>query len=288
MTTTQRKHLGKQKAPAATTVLVDTQDATEAAAEFIYAVAAALGLDIVELLDADDLPKAAHVQVSGNVLSTETRQWHYPDHEPTFEHWLVTKCFPRVEHQTTWAVVQTGTDHYPLLAAAMAYAATERDNATLLIDADAAGTLTDTILQSTAEAIQILDFDFAMPSPHIYLLNAPVWAGVTMMLQVNGANPLNSVLVNETSKAARQHFGDVVINCGADLFMAQRLAADGAQVVHVDDYSRPLYVQFEPHKKLDYASHNIPDYGTRHDFEFIYKNTRRRKSMRRWMKRGDS
>lgn len=270
------------------TILVDTQDATDQAAEFAYAVAAALGLNIVELTDAGDDPKAAHVQVSGNTLYADGRQWHYPDHEATFERWLVSKCFPRADHKTVWAVVQTGIDSYPMLAAAMAYATAETDTGTLLLDADAAGTLTETILATTEHAIEVLDFDLSMPSPHIYLLNAPVWAGVTMMLQSNGANPLNSVLLADTVAASRQHFCHVVINCGADLFMAQRLADDGAQVVHVDDCSRPLYMKFTPHKRLDYASHRIPDYGTRRDFEFIYTNTRRRKGMRRWMERGDT
>lgn len=290
MTTTQRKPRRGKKAPPPSlmTMLVDTQDATEEAAEFVYAVAAALGLDIVELTDADESPKAAHVQVSGNTLSADAKRWHFPNHGATFERWLVSKCFPRAAHNTTWAVVQTGIDSYPLLAPAMAYATTADDSNALLIDADAAGTLTETILTTTEHAIDVLEFDFAMPSPHIYLLNAPVWAGVTMMLQVDGSNPLNSVLLSDTVAAARQHFRHVVINCGADLFMAQRLAADGVQVVHVDDFSRPLYVNFDPYRKLDYSSHRIPDYGTRRDFEFLYTNTRRRKAMRRWMERGDT
>lgn len=266
--------------------MVDTRDATEAAAEFIYTVAAALGLETVELAEADDTAKAASIQVSGNTLYSNAKQWHYPDHDATFERWLVSQCFPRQETSTAWAVVQTGADAYPLLSAAMAYAVA--DNGALLVDADAAGILTTTIQRDTDTAIEVLDFNQQLPSPHVYLLNAPTWAGVTMMLQADGGSPLNSVLIAETTVAAQQHFGHVVIDCGADLFMAQRLAAEGVQVVHIDDYSRPLYVDFEPYMKLDYAHHGIPDYGTRRDFEFIYKNTRRRKGMRRWMERGDS
>lgn len=63
------------------TVLVDTQDATEQAADFVYAVVAALGMDIVELTEADDTPKAASIQVSGNTLYANNQQWYYPDHE---------------------------------------------------------------------------------------------------------------------------------------------------------------------------------------------------------------
>src|SRR5690625_302240 len=290
MTTTQRRPRRQKKTPSHSprTILVDTRDANSQAAEFVYAVAAALGLDIVELPHAEDASKVVHIQVSGNTVYADARQWHYPEHEATFEHWLVSKCFPRAEHNTVWATVQTGNGSYPLLAVAMAYAtAGATAGGTLFVDADAAGTLTDTILEATDHAIEALDFDFSMPSPHIYLLNAPVWEGVTLMLQRNSTNQYNSVLLADTTDTARQHFRHVVVNCGADLFIAQRLAADGAQVVHVDDFSRPLYVKFDPYKKLDYASHRIPDYGTRRDFEFIYTNTRRRKGMRRWMERGD-
>lgn len=284
MTTTQRKPPRGKKISPAQTILVDTRDATEAATEFIYAVAAALGLDTVELTDADDVPKAAHIQVTGNTLYADNRRWQYPDHEAKFERWLVSTCFPRTEHSTAWAVVQTGADAYPMLAAAMAYAVA--NDGAILLDADAAGTLSAAILEETEYAIDVLDYDIGLPSPHIYVLNAPQWAGVAMMLQVNGKNPLNSILIAEATIAAQYHYPHVVINCGADLFMAQRLAAEGVQVVHVDDHTRPLYVDFEPYKKLDYAEDRIPDYGTRRDFEFIYKNTRRRKSLRRWMERG--
>lgn len=288
MTTTQRKPFRAKKASSTPppTVLVDTQDATEAATEFVYAVTAALGLNTVDLTEADEVPKAAHIQITGNTLSADSRRWHYPDHEAKFERWLVSKCFPRTEHSTAWAVVQTSTDTYPLLAAAMAYAVA--DEGVLLIDADAAGTVTAAILDDTEHAIEVLGYDLALPSPHIYVLNAPRWAGVAMMLQVNGQSPLNSILIAEAAIAAQYHYKHVVINCGADLFMAQRLAAEGVQVVHLDDFSRPLYVDFEPYKKLDYAEDRIPDYGTRRDFEFIYKNTRRRKGMRRWMERGET
>ena len=288
MTTTQRKLTRSAKPPPEThfTVLVDTQDATEDAAGFVYAVIAALGLESVELADADDAPKAASIQVSGKTLFAGNRQWHYPDHRATFEHWLVSQCFPRTETSTAWAVVQTSADAYPMLSAAMAYA--HADDGALLIDADASGALTDAILQATDHGIDVLDFDFDLPSPHIYLLNAPTWAQVTMMLQVNRANPLNSVLLVDTLHAAQHHFAHTVINCGADLFMAQRLAAEGVHVIHVDDFSRPLHVKFTPYKTLDYFSHRIPEYGTRRDFEFITTNRRRRKGMRRWMQRGDA
>lgn len=107
------------------TILVETRDATEQAAEFVYAVAAALGLNIIEVTDCGDDPTAVHVQVSGNTLEAEARRWYYPDHEATFERWLVATYFPDAEQNTVWAVVQTGTDHYPLLSAAMAYAKSE-------------------------------------------------------------------------------------------------------------------------------------------------------------------
>jgi len=267
-------------------VLVDTQDATPEAAEFVYTVVAALGLRLVELADADETPPAASLQVSGNMLATAARQWHYPDHEAAFEHWLVTTCFRRVDQSTVWALVQTSVDSYPLLAPAMAYA--HADDGALLIDADASGALTDTILQATDHAIEVLEFDLHLPSPHIYLVNAPSWRDVTMMLHVNRSNPLHSVLLRETVHAARYHFAHTIIDCGADLFLAQRLAAEGAHVIHIDDDSRPLYVDLEPHKRLDYFSHRIPEYGTRRDFEFIVNTTRRRRSMRRWMQRREA
>lgn len=288
MTTTQRKPIRGKKAPPVTklTVLVDTQDATEEAAEFVYAVVAALGLDIVELTDADDSPPAASVQVSGNMLYAADRQWHHPDHEAAFEHWLVTTCFRRVEQSTVWALVQTGIEPFPLLSAAMAYA--HANTSALLIDADASGALTNNILRATDHAIDVLTFDMTLPSPHIYLLNAPSWQYVTMMLHVNRANPLNSVLLPETIHAARYHFAHTIIDCGADLFLAQRLAAEGAHVIHIDDHSRPLHVNLKPHKQIDYYAHRIPEYGTRRDFEYIVNTTRRRRGMRRWMQRGDA
>lgn len=268
------------------TVLVDTQDATAQATEFVYAVVAALGMHLVELADADDTATAANIQVSGNMLSADNRQWHYPDHEAAFEHWLVTKCFPRVEHSTVWAVVQTGLEPFPLLSAAMAYS--HADDGALLIDADASGALTEAILHATDHAIDVLEFDLDLPSPHIYLLNAPTWENVTMMLHVNRNNPLNSVLLIDTVHAARHHFAHTVIDCGADLFLAQRLAAEGVQVIHVDDHSRPLYVNLQPYKQVDYHAHRIPEYATRRDFEYIVNTTRRRRGMRRWMQRGDA
>ncbi|HIY85636.1 MAG TPA: hypothetical protein H9822_04220 [Candidatus Yaniella excrementavium] len=290
MTTTQRR-FRRHKATASYSlrpVLIETHDATGPATEFVYAVVAALGLDLAEPSEAEDTNTVVYVQVCGSTLYADDKQWNYPEQQATFEYWLVSQCFPRVAHNTVWATVQTSHDHYPLLAAAMAYATTGiAASGTLLLDADASGALTDTILDATDNSVEVLDFDLALPSPHIYLLNAPIWEDVTLLLQRHGANPLNSVLLDDTVAAARHHFHTVVINCGADLFMAQRLAADGAQVVHVDDFSRPLYVQFEPYKKIDYASHRIPEYGTRRDFQFIYTNTRRRKGMRRWMARGD-
>ena len=265
---------------------MDTSTASDDAARFVYAVIAALGMDTVELPEADDGPHAATIQVTGNTVLADNRQWIYPDHEATFEHWLVTTCFPRVADPTVWAVVQTGAERFEMLAAAMAYA--HHDHGALLIDADASEALSRTVLDATDHAIEILTFDFEMPSPHIYMLNAPTWQGVTMLLQVDRANPLNSVLLPETLQAAKHHFAHTIIDCGADLFLAQRLAAAGSRVIHVDDGARPLYVDLTPHKRIEYFAHDIPPYGTRRDFEFIAHNTRRRAAMRRWMQRGDA
>lgn len=288
MTTTQRKLPQGKKSPPVTdlTVLVDTRDATADATDFVYAVIAALGLHSVELADADDTSVAASIQVSGNMISAANRQWHVPDHQADFEHWLVTTCFRRVKESTVWVVVQTGTETFPLLAAAMAYA--HADDGALLIDADATGALTETILQATDYSVDVLEFDLGLPSPHIYLLNAPSWHHVTMMLHVNGSSPLHSVLLRETLHAAQHHFTHTVIDCGADLFLAQRLFEEGAQVVHVDDHSRPLFVDLAPFKRVNYFSHRIPDYGTRRDFEYLVNAARRRRGMRRWMRRGDA
>lgn len=286
MTTTQRKLAPGKKSPPVTnlTVLVDTQDATDEAKNFVYAVIAALGLHTIEGADADDTPVAANIQVSGRTISAANRQWHVPDHQATFEQWLVTTCFRRVHDPTVWAVVQTGTETFPLLAAAMAYA--HADDGTLLIDADATGTLTETILQATDHATEVLEFDLDLPSPHIYLLNAPSWHHVTMMLHVYPSNPLHSVLLRETLHAAQYHFRHTVIDCGADLFLAQRLSEEGAHVVHVDDHARPLFVDLDAYQRINYFSHRIPDYGTRRDFEYLVNATRRRRGMRRWMQRG--
>lgn len=288
MTTTQRKPNRAKNRPQVTntTVLVDTQDATVEAAGFVYAVIAALGLDMIELVDADETPAAASIHVSGNVIWAADRQWHYPDHEAGFEHWLVTACFPRVHNSTVWAVVQTASEAFPLLSAAMAYA--HCDDGALLIDADATGALTQTIVHATQHAVEVLPFDQVLPSPHIHLLNTPRWQDVAMMLHTNRSNPLHSVLLRETVHAARYHFAHTVIDCGADLFLAQRLAAEGAHVIHVDDHSRPLHVDLEPYKRLNYFSHRIPTYGTRRDFEHIANNHRQRRGMRRWMRHGDA
>lgn len=268
-------------------VLVDTSSASDDAARFVYAVIAALGMDIVELADAnDDASYAATIQVGDNTIVADHKQWHYPDHEATFEHWLVTTCFPSSVDPTVWALVQTGSERFKMLAAAMAYA--YQDQGVVLIDADASEALSRSILEATDDAIDILTFDFEMPSPHIYMLNAPTWEGVTMLLQVDRANPLNSVLLPETLQAAKYHFAHTVIDCGADLFLAQRLAAAGSRVIHIDDGARPLYIDLTPHKRIEYFSHDIPPYGTRRDFEFIVHNTRRRAGMRRWMQRGDA
>lgn len=267
------------------TVLIDTQDATAEAAAFLYAVIAALGMDSVELPDADDSPKAANIQVSGNTLYAAQQQWQYPDHESLFEHWLVTTCFPAVETSTVWAVVQTGAQAFPLLAAALAYA--HADHGSLLIDADATGALTNTILTDTDQAVEVLDYDHQLPSPHIYLLNAPRWQRVTLMLQRNRSNPLHSVLLLDVLSAARYHFKHTVIDCGGDLFLAQRLAAADVRVIHLDDASRPLYVDLKPYKSIEYFTHRIPEYATRTDFEFIAHNTRRRATLRRWAQQGD-
>lgn len=288
MTTTQRKPArGKKTPPVSTaTVMVDTQGATPQATEFVYAVIAALGLNLVELTDSSEQPVAASLQVWGNTISAGNQQWHYPDHEAAFEHWLVTTCFRRVKDSTVWAVVQTGVEVFPLLAAAMAYA--HADDGALLIDADATGKLSETILEATGHRIEPLAFDLDLPSAHIYLLNAPRWHHVTLMLDPKRSNPLHSVLLRDTVHAARHHFAHTVIDCGADLFLAQRLAEEGAQVVHVDDHSRPLYMNLEPYKRINYFSHRIPEYGTRRDVEYLVNAARRRRGMRRWMQRGDT
>lgn len=287
MTTTQRSLTRGKKIPPVNdvTVLVDTQDATPQATEFVYAVVAALGLNLVELTDTANHPVAASVQVWGNTISAGGKQWHYPDHEAAFEHWLVTTCFRPVPHSTVWAVVQTGTVALPLLAAATAYA--HAGDGALLIDGDVTGNLSHTILEATNHQVEPLVFDLDLPSAHIYLLNAPRWHRVTMMLDATRSNPLHSVQLRETVDAARHHFTHTVIECGADLFLAQRLAEEGAQVVHVDDYSRPLYVNLEPYKRINYFSHRIPEYGTRRDFEHLVSATRSRRRMRRWLQRGD-
>lgn len=288
MTTTQRRSARGKSTPSVNNVavMVETQHATPQAMEFVYAVIAALGLNLVELVDTADLPVTANVQVCGNTISANGRQWHYPDHEAAFEHWLVTTCFRPVKDSTVWAAVQTGPEVFPLLAAAMAYA--HADDGALLIDADAAATLSDIILQATEHHIEPLVFDLDLPSAHIYLLNAPRWHDITIMLNDKRSNPLHSVLLRETVNAARHHFAHTVIDCGADLFLAQRLAEEGAHVVHVDDDSRPLYIDLEPYKRVDYYSHRLPDYATRRDFKYLVNATRRRRGMRRWMQRGDT
>lgn len=277
------------KAPpvSALTVLVDTRDATAAAETFVYAVIAALGMRIIEYDAADDTQYPVHLQVSGNTVYSGDHQWQYPDHETTFERWLVTKYFPHVNNPVVWAVVQTSYDTFPILSAAMAYAQVHAEDKVLLIDADAAEALSRHILDDTNHAIDLLEFDFELPSPHIYLLNAPVWHGVTMLLHAGQANPLNSVLLTDTLQAARHHFDHTVIDCGMDLFLAQRLAAEGALVIHIDDHSRLLHVDLDTHWQVNYFRHNIPVYGTRRDFEFVVKSTRGRRSLRRWLQRGD-
>lgn len=288
MTTTQQKSPRGKKTPPVdnVTLMVDTKDATPQATEFVYAVGAALGLNLVELADTADHPVAVNVQVWDTTISAGDRQWHYPDHQAAFEHWLVTTCFPRVKHSTVWAVVQTGVKVLPLLAAAMAYA--HAADGALLIDADATGKLSRTILEATDHDIEPLAFDPDLAAAHIYLLNAPRWHHVAMMLGTQGSNPLHSVLLRDTLHAARHHFAHTVIDCGADLFLAQRLAEEGAQVVHVDDDSRPLYVNLQPYKRINYFSHRIPGYGARTDFEYLVSATRQRRGMRRWMQRGDA
>jgi len=268
------------------TALVDTTRADDDAAYFVYAVIAALGINIVELHDADDGPYAVTIQVRGSTILAQDHQWHFPDHEATFERWLAETYFPAPEQSTVWAVVQTGAERFELLAAAMAYA--YRDDGALLIDADASTSLSQRIHSATQYAVDVLPFDFDLPSPHIYVLNAPRWEGVSMLLQTSRTNPLNSSLLINTVQAARRHFAHTIIDCGADLFLAQRLAAAGVRIIHIDDYSRPLHVELTPYKRIDYFAHTIPPYGTRSDFEFLVHNTRRRARMRRWLNRGDT
>lgn len=267
------------------TVLVDTTDASDDAARFVYSVIAALGLGIAEFPEPDDASYAATIQVRGSTITADTNQWHHPENKATFEDWLVRTCFARVSDPTVWAVVQTGSERFEMLSAAMAYA--YQNDGALLIDADASEALSRRILEATDNAIEILAFDFDLPSPHIYMLNAPTWEGVTMFLQVDRANPLHSALLTDTLTAAKHHFAHTIIDCGADLFLAQRLAAVGSRVIHIDDCTHPLYVDLMPYKRIEYFAHDIPPYGTRDDFESIVHNTRRRANMRRWMQRGD-
>src|SRR5699024_12862864 len=116
----------------------------------------------------------------------------------------------------------------------------------LVIDPDATGALSQMIVSATGNDLPVLDIDEPVTSPHICLLNAPSWAGLTMLLPTDGANPLCSKMLPDTLAAAHQYFAHVVINCGADVFRAQLLAAQGVRVIHVDDCSRPLYVNFQP------------------------------------------
>lgn len=287
MTTTQRrpKRDKTTRDSTPTSILVDSQHGTEAASELVYATAAALGLEIVDPAETGDASVITNIEVSGSHLQTGAHRWQYPHQGAEFERWLVATCFPQTADSISWAVVQTSTQTYPLLAAAMAYS--QANSGAVLIDADPASELTDSILEGTHHDIEVLEFNTETTSPHVYLLNAPTWAGITLVLQAPGTNPLTTVCVTDTVAAAQQHFGHVVINCGADLFLAQRLAADGTRVIHVDDAARPLKVNFQAYKKLDYTHDRIPDYGTRTGFELISTTRRRRKGMRRWMNRGD-
>ncbi len=255
------------------------------AADFVYTVAAALGLVPRKCPETANEQPVVKIRVAGTMLHSEDHQWRYPEEATSFQRWLSHTYFPRPQHSTDWAVVQTGADTYPLLSAAMAYAVC--NDATLLIDADTSGSLSQTILSATDNDLAVLDIDERTPSPHICLLNAPYWAGLTMLLQADGVNPLSSKMLPDTLAAAHQHFAHVIINCGADVFRAQLLAAKGVRVIHVDDCSRPLYANFQPHKKVDYHRHRIPTYGRHDDFGVLAKTTRNRKMLRRWMQRGD-
>lgn len=286
MTTQRRLRWGKKpKQDTPRSILVDDQDGAVEATEFVYAVAAALGLVPRQRTEAANEPRVVKIAVIGTTLHAEDRQWHYLEEATSFQQWLSQTYFPRPPHSTDWAVVQTGADTYPLLSAAMAYAVC--NDTTLLIDADTSGTLSQRILSATDKGFQVLDIDEPAPSPQICLLNAPHWAGLTLLLQADEVNPLGSKMLPDTLAAAHQHFKHVVINCGADLFRAQLLAAKGVRVIHVDDCSRPLYANFQPHKKVDYHRHRVPTYGKHADFGVLAKTTRKRKALRRWMQRGD-
>lgn len=287
MTTTQhRRRWGKKpKLNTPWGILVDNQGGTIEATEFVYAAAAAFGLVPLQLSEAGNEPPAVTIQVVDNILHTQDHQWHYPKEATSFQRWLSRAYFPQAQHNADWALVQTGTDTHPLLSAAMAYALS--NDATLLIDADTSGTLSQTISAATDNAVEALNINELTPSPQICLLNAPQWAGLTMLLQAGETNPLSSTMLPDTLAAAHQHFAHVVLNCGTDIFKAQLLAAIGVRVVHLDDYSRPLYANFQPHKKLDYRKHRIPTYGRHDDFRVLAKTTRHRRTLRRWMLRGD-
>lgn len=267
-------------------VLVHQDRATDDCLSFVYAVIAALGLTLIDQ-QAEHDQDAVVIELNGHRIAADNRQWHHPDHEAGFEHWLTTACFPAVRDPAVWAIVQTSTDTFPLLAPALAYAHSGPEHHVLLIDADATETPSQHILTATDHAIPTLAFDFQLPSPHVYLLNAPRWHHVTMLLQVDRANPLNSVLLPETLRAAQQHFHHTVIDCGADLFLAQRLATHGVRVIHVDDYSRPLHTTVVPHRAVNYFNHRIPVYGTRRDFEFLVRSSAGRRTLRRWLAHGD-
>src|SRR5699024_6654558 len=157
-------------------VLIETHDATGPATEFVYAVVAALGLDLAEPSEAEDTNTVVYVQVCGSTLYADDKQWNYPEQQDTFEYWLVAQCFPQVASNTAWDTVQTSPHHDPLVAAAMAYATPGiAASGRVLHDADASRALTDTMLDATDNRVEVLDFDLARPSPHIYLLTAPIW-----------------------------------------------------------------------------------------------------------------
>ena len=163
MSTTHRKSEGTERSICTRITAVDTTRADDDAAYFVYAVIAALGINIVELHDADDGPYAVTIQVRGSTILAQDHQWHFPDHEATFERWLAETYFPAPEQSTVWAVVQTGAERFELLAAAMAYA--YRDDGALLIDADASTSLSQRIHSATQYAVDVLPFDFDLPSP---------------------------------------------------------------------------------------------------------------------------
>src|SRR5699024_11008131 len=78
MTTQRRLRWGKKpKQDTPRSILVDDQDGAVEATEFVYAVAAALGLVPRQRTEAANEPRVVKIAVIGTTLHAEDRQWHY-------------------------------------------------------------------------------------------------------------------------------------------------------------------------------------------------------------------